>query len=200
MWTIVGKLMSLLFNMLSRFVIAFLPIVSFHFMASVTICSDFGALQNKVCDCFHCFCIYLPWSNGTGCHDFSFWMLSFRPAFSLSSFTFIKRLFCSSLLSAIRVVSSAYLRLLIFLLTILIRACASSSLAFCMMYSVYKLNKQGDNIQPWRTPFPICNQSVVLCLVLSVASWSSYTFLRRQVRWSGIPISLRNFHSFLWST
>ena len=41
-----------------------------------------------------------------------------------------------------------------------------SSLAFCIMYSVYKLNKQDDNIQPWHTPFPILNQSVVPCLVL----------------------------------
>ena len=80
------------------------------------------------------------------------WLLSFKPAFSLSSFTFIKRLFSSSLLSAIREVSSAYLRLLIFLLAILIPACASSSPAFHMMYSAYKLNNQGDNIQPWRTP------------------------------------------------
>ena len=62
--------------------------------------------------------------------------------------TFIKKLFSSSSLSAIRVVSSAYLRLLIFLLAILIPACASSSPAFLMMYSAYKLNKQGDNIQP----------------------------------------------------
>ena len=54
-----------------------------------------------------------------------FWMVDFKPAFSLSSFTFIKRLFSSSSLSAIRVVSSAYLRLLIFLPAILIPACAS---------------------------------------------------------------------------
>ena len=60
----------------------------------------------------------------------------------------INRLFSSSSLSAIRVVSSAYLRLLIFLPAILIPACVSSSPAFLMMYSVYKLNKQGDNIQP----------------------------------------------------
>ena len=60
--------------------------------------------------------------------------------------TFIKRLFSSSLLSAIRVVSSSYLKLLIFLPVTLIAACASSSLAFHMMYSAYKLNKQGDNI------------------------------------------------------
>src|SRR5574337_605114 len=62
-------------------------------------------------------------------------MLSFKPTFSLSSFTFIKRLFSSSSLSAIRVVSSAYLRLLIFLPAILIPACASSSPGFLMMYS-----------------------------------------------------------------
>src|SRR5574341_628394 len=95
-------------------------------------------------------------------------MLSFKPTFSLSSLTFTKRLFSSSLLSAIRVVSSAYLRLLIFLPAILIPACASSSPAFLMMYSAYKLNKQGDNIQPWRTPFPIRNKSVVPCPVLTV--------------------------------
>ena len=68
------------------------------------------------------------------------------------------------------------------------------------MYSVYKLNKQGDNIQPWHTPFPIWNQSVVPCPVLTVASWPAYRFLKRQVRWSGIPISFRIFHSLLWST
>ena len=125
-----------------------------------------------------------------------FWMLSFKPTFSLSSFTFIKRLF-SSLLSAISMVSSAYLRILIFLLAILIPASASSSLAFHMMYSAYNLNKQGDNIQLWRTPFLIWNPSVVPCPVLTVASWPAYRFLRRQIRWSGIPISWRIFHSLL---
>ena len=89
-------------------------------MAVVTICSDFGTQENKVCHCFHCFPIYLPWNDGTGCHDLSFLNLNFKSAFSLSSFTFIRRLFSSSLLSALRVVSSAYLRLLTFLLAILI--------------------------------------------------------------------------------
>ena len=89
--------------------------------------------------------------------------------------------------------SSAYLRLLIFLPAILIPACASSSPAFLMMYLSYKLNKQGDNVQPWCTPFPIWNQSVVPCPVLTVASWSAYRFHKRQVRWSGIPISWRIF-------
>ena len=79
-----------------------------------------------------------------------FWRLNLKPDFSLS-FTFIKRLFNSSLLSAIRMVTSAYLRLLIFHLAILIPAYYSSSLTLHMMYSVYKLNKHGDNIQPWRT-------------------------------------------------
>ena len=78
-------------------------------------------------------------------------------------------------------VSSAYLRLLLFLPAIFIPACASSSPAFLMMYSAYKLNKQGDNIQPWSTPFPIWNQSVVPCPVLTGASWPAYSFLKRQV-------------------
>ena len=66
-----------------------------------------------------------------------FWMLSFKPTFSLSSFTFFMRLFSSSSLPVISMVSSAYLRLLIFLLAILIPACASRSLPFRMMYSTY---------------------------------------------------------------
>ena len=162
-------------------------------MAAVTICNDFGAQKNKVCHCFHIYHEVM----GLDAMILVFWMLSFKPIFSLSSFT--KRLYSSSL-SAIRVVSYAYLSLLIFLLTILIPACASSSPAFLMMYSAYKLNKQGDNIQPWCTPFPIWNQSVGPCPVLTVASWPAYRFLKKEVRWSGIPISFRIFHSLLWST
>ena len=157
-------------------------------MAAITICRDFGAPQNKVWHCFHCFPIYLPRSEGTRCHDLSFLNVELKPTFSLFSFTFIKRLFSSSF-SAIRVVSSAYLRLLIFLPAILIPACALYSPAFLMMYSAYKLNKQGDNIQPWRTPFSIWNQSIVPCPVLTVPSLPAYRFLRRQVTWFGIPIS-----------
>ena len=119
-WTFVDKVMSLLLNMLSRLVITCKEQVSFNFMAAITICSDFGAQKIKVS---HCFLIYLPWSDGTGCHDLSFfecWALS---QLFHSSFTFINRLFSSSSLSAIRVVSSACLRLLVFLLAILIPAC-----------------------------------------------------------------------------
>ena len=168
-------------------------------MAAATIWNDFGSQKDKVSHCFHC--------HPSICHDVMeldamilvFWMLSFKPTSSHSSFIFIKRLFSSSL-SAVRVVSFAYLRLLIFLLAILIPVCASSSPAFLMMYSACKLNKQGDNIQPWPTPFSIWNQSVVPCPVLSVAPWPAYSFLKRQVRWSGIPISRRIVHSLLWST
>ena len=115
-------------------------------------------------------CDRMSWSKFSEC-----WVLV---KFSHSSFIFIKRLFSSSLLSAIRVVSCAYLRLLIFLPAILIPACVSSSLAFYMMYSAYKLNKQGDNIQAWRTPFLIWNQSVVPGPVLNVVSELAYWFFK----------------------
>ena len=74
--TFVGKVMSLLFNMLSRLVITFLPMSKcLIFMVAVNICSDFGAQKYKVSHCFHCFPIYLPWSDGTRCHDLSFFPL-----------------------------------------------------------------------------------------------------------------------------
>ena len=168
-------------------------------MAAVTR-SDFGAQEKLSLSLFsllpHLFA--MKWVMRLDAMVFIFWMLSFKPAFSLSTFTFIKRLFSSSLLSAIRVVSSAYLRLLIFLPAILIPAYVSSSPAFYMLCSAYKLSKQGDNIQPWWTPFSIWNQSVVPHPDLAVTSLPAYRFLRKQVRSSGIPISLRIFHSLLW--
>ena len=166
-------------------------------MAAVTICSDSGAQENKICYWVHCFPIYLPWSDGTKCHDLFFecWILSQHFHSPLS---FIKKLFSPSSLSAIRVVSSAYLKLLIFLPAILIWACASSSPAFHMMYSAWKLNKQGDNIQPWSTPFPIRNQSVVPRPV-------PLFFLDLHIDFSGgrsggmVFSSLEEFSSLLWS-
>ena len=101
----------------------------------------------------------------------SFLMLSFKPSFSLSSFTFIKKLFSSCSLSAIRMISYVYLRLFIFLPEILIPSCASSRPASHMMYTAHKENKQGDNIQSLSTPFSVWNQSVALHLVVTVASW-----------------------------
>ena len=61
------------------------------------------------------------------------------------------------------------------------------------MYSAYKLNEQGDNIQPCYTPSPILNQSVVPCLVLTVASWPASRVLRRQVRCPGTLVPSRIF-------
>ena len=133
----VCKVISLLFNMLSRLAIAFLPKSKHHLISclqspsmlilepkkikSLTVSIVFPSLCHEV--------------MGPDAMILVFWMLSFKPDFSLSSFAFIKRLFISSLLFVIRVVSSAYVRLLIFLLEILIPAYASSSLAFHMMYS-----------------------------------------------------------------
>ena len=180
-WTFVGKVMSLFFNMLSRLVKTLLPrskglLISWlqspsavtlepQKIKSVTISIVSPSIFHEV--------------MGLDAMILLFLMLSFKPTFSLSSFNFIKRLFCSSSLSAISVVSSVYLRLLIFLLAILIPICASSSPAFHMMYYAYRLNKQSDNIQPWCTSFPIWNQSVVPCPVLTVASQHAYRFLRR---------------------
>ena len=95
-------------------------------MAMVTICSDFGAQENKVCHCFHCF-----------------------------------------------------------------------QLTLHVMHSAHRLNKQDDNIQPWCTAFPICKQSIVPSLVLTVASWPAYKFCRRQVRWLWYSLLFKNFPQFV---
>ena len=72
-WTFFGKLMSLFFNMLSRFLIAFLQRAkSLNFMATATVLSDTGTQENKICHCFYFFPFYLPWSDGTRCQDLSF--------------------------------------------------------------------------------------------------------------------------------
>ena len=190
--TSVDKAMSLLFNMLSRLVIAFLPrrkcLLILWLLSPSAVILEPKKIKS----------VTLSIVSPSICHEVMgpdamilvFWILSLKPTFSLSSFTFIKRLFSSSSVSAIRIVPSAYLKLLIFLPAILIPACASSSLAFHLLYFVYKLNKQGDKLnKPWRTHFPIWNH-VVPCPVLTVASSPAYRFLRRQVRWSGIPISV----------
>ena len=136
-------------------------------MTAVTVHGDFGAQENEICHCFYFFPIYLPWSDGTGCQDISFFNVDFQVSLFMFLFHLIKRLFSSSLLSAIRMASSACLRLLIFLPAILIPASDSSSPAFHMRCSPQKLNKQGDNIQPCHAPFSVWNQSVVPCPVAS---------------------------------
>ena len=133
----VGKIMSLLFNMLSRFVIAFLPRSKSHLISWLRSPSAVILEPKKIKS------LTVSIVSLSICHEVMrldaiilvFWMLNFKPAYSLSYFMFIKRLFSSSFLSTIRVVLSAYLRFLVFSLAILIPACASSSPAFLMMYS-----------------------------------------------------------------
>ena len=150
--------------MLPRFVIV---------MAGDTVHRDFGAQENKICHCFHCFAVYLPWSDGTRCHDLRFLMLSFKAAFSLSSFTFIKRLFNSSSLSAIRVVSFAYLRLLIF-------CCC------CWVASVVSNSVRPHRWQPMRLPhtwdFPGKNTGVGCHCLLRIDT-------QTHTKWNLIDIS-----------
>ena len=127
--------MSLILNMLSRLVITFLQ-RSKHLLISWLQSPSAVILEPKKLKSDSVSTVSPSVSHevmGPDAMMFVFWMLSFKPTFSLSSFTFIKRLFSSSLRSAIRVVSSAYLRLLIFLPALLIPACVSSSPAFLMM-------------------------------------------------------------------
>ena len=156
--------------MLSRLVIAFLP-RSKHLLVSWLQLPSAVILEPKKIKS-----VTVSIVSASICHEvmgsdaviFVFWMLTFKPTFH-SPLSLLSK--GSSSLSAIRVVSSVYLRLLIFLPAILIPTCALSSSVFPMMYSACKLNMQGDNIQPWNTPFPIWNQSAVPCPVLTVASW-----------------------------
>ena len=129
-WTLVGKVMSLLFNMLSRLVITFLPrskrlLISWLQSLSAVILEP-PKIKSDTVSTVSLFISHEV--MGPEAMIFVFWMLSFKPTFSLSSFTLIKRLFSSSSLSAIRMVSSAYLRLLIFLSAILIPACVITHL------------------------------------------------------------------------
>ena len=137
----VGRVVSLLFNTLSRFVVAFLP-RSHHLipwlpsLSSVVLSPRRGALS-----LLPPLPLLFAMSKGADATILDF-LFSFKLALSLSSFTPIKRLFSSSSLSVIRVVSSACLRLLMFLPPILIPACHSPSPAFLMMCSACGLNKQ----------------------------------------------------------
>ena len=115
-WTFVGRVMSLLFNALSA--CHSFPAkkqLSSDFMAAVIIHSDFRAQDDEICHCFHLSPFYLTWRNESRCHDLVFVMFSYKSTLSPSSFTLIRRLFSSSSLSAVRVISSTYLRLSYFL-------------------------------------------------------------------------------------
>ena len=173
--------MSLLLNILSRLVISFLA------RSKCLLISWLQSLSAVILEIKRKKSFTVSVISPSICHGmmgldamiFVFWMLSFKPVFSLSPFTFIRRLYSSSSLSAIRVVCriSEFIDISPGNLD---PACASSSLAFCMMYSAYKLNNQGDSIQLWHTPSQFgISQSFVPCSVLTIASWPAYRFLRR---------------------
>ena len=172
-------MMSLLFNTLSSFVIAILPRSERLLISRLQSLSSLilkpKEMKSYTASTFSPFICHEV--IGPDAMILVFWMLSFKPAFSLLSFVFIKSLFSSSSFHIIKVVSSIYLWLLIFLPAILIPAYASSGrhFAWCTLH-IRKLNKQGDNIQPWCTPFPIWNLSVVPCLSLTVVFWPAYRF------------------------
>ena len=162
-------MISLLFNMLSRFVIAFLPrnkrlLISWLQSLSAVILEPKKIKSATISTFYPSICHEVM---GLYARILLFWMLSFKPDFSLCSFILIKRLI-SSLPSAFSVVSSAYLSLLTFLLAILITACDSSSPAFSLMYSACKTYSLPN----------LLNQSLVPCPVLTVASWPAYRFDR----------------------
>ena len=145
-----------LFNTLSSFVITFFPRTK-HLLFSwlQLLAAVILQAKKKICHSFHCFTFYLTWSDGTGCYDIRFFSVGLQASFLTVFFTLMKMLFISSSLSATRVVSSAYVRLLVSSPVILIPYCNSSSRAFCMMNSTYKLNKQSENIQLCCTPVSI---------------------------------------------
>ena len=128
--------------------------------------------KNKVSHLFHFFLIPLPWSDGTGCHDLSSlkcWVLSqlFHSPLSSSSRGSLVCFLPLEYISEVIDISPSNL---------------DSSLCFIhssISHDAYKLNKQGDSIYHWCTPFLIWNQSTVPCSVLTVASWPAYRFLRR---------------------
>ena len=144
-------------------------------MAAVTICSDFRAQGEEICHYFHLSPFYLPSSNGATCHDLNFFLiLSFKLALSLSLFNLTERFFSSSLLSAIRVVSSAHLRLLMFLPPVLIPAYNSSSPAFLLIKqglapSLSCFSNDRTAVQPRHSE----DLSMCLCASLSVFQFSS---------------------------
>ena len=141
-WTFVGKVMSLPFNLLSRLVIALLPrnkrlLISWLQSPSAVIWSQ----ENKISHCFHCFPICLPWSDGTRCHDLSFLNVEFQANFFTLLFHFHQETLYFFLAFCHKGVVIWISEVIYISPTILIPACASSSPAFLMMYSVYKLNK-----------------------------------------------------------
>ena len=165
-------------------------------MDSVTVFSDFGVQENKIYHCFHFSLIYLPWNDGSGCHDLHFLMLNFKPAFSLFSFTLIKSFFSSSSLVAIWSGINCISEVVDFSLSNL-----DSSLWFIQPSISHDVLWIKVKYAEWwyiALTYFFPNFEPVFCSrsVLTVASWPAYKFLRRQVKCSGNPI-LKNFPQYV---
>ena len=169
-WTFVGKVMSLLFNMLSRLVIALVP-RSKYLLTSWLHSPSAVVLEPKRIK----YVIVSP----SICHEvmgsnamiFIFWMLNFKPTFSLFFHFHQEALyFFFAFCHKVGVIC-------IYMLIDISPGNLEYSLCFIHFACCALLNKQGDNIQPWSTSFPIWNQSVVPCLALTVASWPAFRFL-----------------------
>ena len=200
--------------------------MSFNFVVAVTNSSDFGVQESKVCHCFHCFPIYLhevmeldamilvfecwvlslfhsplsPSSRGSlvplhflswgwcHLHIWGYWYFSWQSWFQFvlySAWCFTR---CTL---HINTICSAYIYI-----------CVCVCVCVCVYIYIYIFTtvKQAEwQYTAWCSPFPIWNQSIFPCPILITASLSAYRFLRRQVRWSGTPISFRIFHSILWN-
>ena len=197
--TFVYKVMCLIVNTLSRFVMAFFPRSMCLLISGLQPYSTVIVESKKRKSVPTCSLPYLPWSDWAGCHDLSFLNVEFQISFFTLLFHPHQEAFlfllifchCNGIICISEVVDISPGNL---------DSCDSSSSAFLMTYSVYKLNKQGDNVQPCLTTFPILNKSVFPCKALTVVSWSTYRFFMKQIRWSATPIPPRIFHSLLWST
>ena len=197
--TFVSKVMSLLFNMLSSLFIAFLPrskhlLISWLQSPSAVILGPKKIKSLTVSIVSPSMCHEM---TGPDAKIFIFWVLTFKPAFSLSFFTYIKRLFSSSSLSANKggvIYVSEFIDIFFQQSWFQLVIHPAWHFTWCALH-ISLISRVTIH-----TPFPIWNQSVVPCLVLTVTSWPTYRFLRRQVRSSGIPISLRIFQFVMIDT
>ena len=160
-------------------------------MAAVTIHSDFRDKKRKS--------VTSSTFSPSVCHELMgldamilvFSIFSLKLALSLSSFTLIKRLFSSASLSAVSVVSSACLRLLMFFPPVLIPARYSSSPALLTMCSAWRLNKRGGSRRPCGAPFSITNQSVVPHRVLTVVCQEAGEMVWYSHLFKSFPVEIR---------
>ena len=170
------KVISLLFNILSRFVIVFLP---FSFMAAVSVSIDFGAQESTICHCFHFFFFICYKVMELEIMILVFWMLSFKPGFSFSSLILIKRLLVLLPFLPLEWYHLNFWSCWYFSWQSSFQLVIHPVPHFTWRTLHVSYISKVDNIQPCCTYLPVLKQSVVPCPVLTVASWATYRFLRR---------------------